>query len=132
MNGVAVIESGGRVFEVDRTTLTVRDVTPRTARRAAASNRAARLRAAAAQYGYPGGCIVPGCERNPILHHITPRRRGGPDAIENLLPICKRHENPIHLAGSFAKQQAADDVTPKMVRSLRRLPNFSEGWLQTP
>lgn len=66
--------------------------------------RRARLDKAAAQYGYAGGCIVPGCTRDVRLHHFVPKREGGTDAIANLVPMCAYHEAPLHHAGQYARK----------------------------
>lgn len=58
-----------------------------------------RLKRAAEQYGYDYGCIVPGCCREPIIHHFIPRKKGGRDGIKNMIAICKFHEEPLHDAG---------------------------------
>ena len=63
-----------------------------------------RLAAAARQYGYNEGCIVPGCTRPARLHHMVPRREGGTNAIANLIPNCAHHENFIHIAGGYARK----------------------------
>lgn len=52
----------------------------------------------AKQYGYKSGCIVPGCNLPARIHHIVPRRLGGTNALENLMPICYKHEAAIHAA----------------------------------
>lgn len=65
-------------------------------KRAPATNRLAQ---AYAFWGWTG-CVVPGCARGPRLHHIVPRREGGSNRLNNLLPICEYHETPIHRAGS--------------------------------
>lgn len=61
-----------------------------------------RLEKAFAHWGFRG-CVVPGCEGQPRLHHIVPRREGGSDGLHNLLPICERHETNIHRAGQAAR-----------------------------
>lgn len=70
---------------------------------AAEDRTALRMRKACLQYGYDGGCIVPGCDRPAILHHFIPRRAGGTDAIANMISICKAHEQAIHAAGYFMR-----------------------------
>lgn len=62
-------------------------------------------RDACTQYGYEKGCIVPGCDNRPILHHFVPRSKGGTDTVGNLVSICKEHEEPIHRATRLIRPQ---------------------------
>jgi hypothetical protein len=57
-----------------------------------------RLSNAYKHWGWTG-CVVPGCTKPVRLHHIVPRREGGGNEYDNLLPICAGHEEPLHRAG---------------------------------
>jgi hypothetical protein len=72
-----------------------------------------RMARVCASYGYAAGCIVPGCTNAPILHHFVARREGGTNAIENLIPICKKHEAPLHKAGVYARKWEREKPTAK-------------------
>lgn len=58
-----------------------------------------RLQRAYEYWGWTG-CVVPDCTGQPRLHHIVPRREGGSDGSNNLLPICAAHEAAVHKAGA--------------------------------
>ncbi len=72
--------------------------------------RAKKMKRACEQYGYAGGCIVPGCQNGPVLHHFVPRRIGGSDGLSNLIPICKQHEVPLHRAGRYARLREGGEL----------------------
>lgn len=41
-------------------------------------------------------CVVPGCnEPAYAVDHVTARRAGGADAIENLRSLCKMHDHKV-------------------------------------
>jgi len=72
-------------------------------------------RDACRQYGYESGCIVPGCDRPFILHHFVRKSKGGSDAVKNLIPICKFHEDPMH----HATRRVAHDRWLELCRKRR-------------
>jgi hypothetical protein len=45
-----------------------------------------------------GRCVVPGCGhwRFIDVHHLIPRKRGGPNRLENLACLCTAHHRAIH------------------------------------
>lgn len=83
--------------------------TKRQIRKEQALRRKQRADRCALQYGYAGGCIVPGCKREVRLHHIVPRREGGTNAMGNLMPICAHHEALVHKAGHYARKYLLND-----------------------
>ncbi len=55
-------------------------------------------------------CTFPGCDRPGTwcdLHHITPRRRGGPTTAENLTLLCRHHHGTVH-DGGWHLRRASD------------------------
>lgn len=83
--------------------------TKRQIRKEQALRRKQKAERCALQYGYAGGCIVPGCGRDVRLHHIVPRREGGTNAMANLMPICAHHEALVHKAGHYARKYLLND-----------------------
>jgi hypothetical protein len=62
------------------------------------ANRAQR-RALRAQYAT---CAIPGCHvrfSRTKLHHVIWWRNGGPTDLHNLLPLCERHHQKVHIDG---------------------------------
>lgn len=78
-----------------------------------------RLEKSYAFWGFRG-CVVPGCARKPRLHHIVPRREGGGNKQDNLLPICAFHEEGLHRAGAFARCTANGVPYGRKNRSRRK------------
>jgi len=61
------------------------------------SSRLGRINNICKQYGMLSPqCIVPGCHEPIRMHHILPKAKGGTNRIENLMPMCIRHERNIH------------------------------------
>lgn len=83
-----------------------------------------RLIAVQAFWGWEG-CVVHGCENAAILHHFVPRRAGGSDEPSNLIPICKYHERPIHIAGSYAR--AVEDGSNKKLANFEKMLRLGVG-----
>lgn len=52
-------------------------------------------------------CVI--CNKKAELHHIKSRGSGGPDATFNLIPICRRHHQEVHMNGqiTFIKKYPA-------------------------
>ncbi len=48
-----------------------------------------------------GRCEAPGCGRiGKVVDHIRSRKAGGPDALNNLRLLCRRHDNSVKERGN--------------------------------
>jgi 5-methylcytosine-specific restriction endonuclease McrA len=70
-------------------------------------------------------CAYCGADRDLVAHHKMPRRYGGPDAYENLEPVCRScHPRVEQEAVARAKLEWVSPVPdgPRPQRRPRRLP----------
>lgn len=58
-------------------------------------------------------CVVPGCTAASVVaDHITPRRRGGADSLDNLRGLCERHHNQRSHGGEPGRRGCDADGWP--------------------
>ena len=72
-------------------------------------------------------CAFPGCTMRQTLdvHHITFRSRGGSDAPENLITLCRTHHSLVHREICNVTGLVGSDLTferPRLVTEPKRLP----------
>ena len=65
-------------------------------------------------------CLIDqGCMGVVCAHHITSVGAGGGDSVDNLLPVCAKHHNEIHMS-----QIKFMEKYPIYIRFLRALDRF--------
>jgi 5-methylcytosine-specific restriction endonuclease McrA len=50
-----------------------------------------------AKKAYGDSCVICGFSHVVEVHHILPRSKGGPDDLDNLVPLCPNHHAMAHL-----------------------------------
>lgn len=55
------------------------------------------------------------CLGDVVPHHIKTKKTGGPDIIENIMPLCVKHHNEIHnlKTSKFIKDYALESYMRK-------------------
>ena len=78
-------------------------------------------------------CEVMGCNRKRALtvHHIMPRRKGGPDCMENLICLCPLHHDIAEDEGIEDRMwivNLSDDGMPVKRKPEPRSKKIAEDW----
>jgi 5-methylcytosine-specific restriction endonuclease McrA len=50
-----------------------------------------------AKRAYGSACVICGFDHVVEVHHIIPRSQGGPDDLDNLVPLCPNHHAMAHM-----------------------------------